>query len=101
MNYDKKRITRAISFICALGWLCYGVYLIIKEYILRNDVTFDLRLIFVLLLMFCTGISTIIYITLTKYGVTELNEIDKIKTENQILKLQIEQKELKKKLTTE
>ncbi len=91
MKWNIKRIAGVISFICALGWLCFGAFCTVK---------YDAD-IYALISMFFTGFSTIVYVTLTKFGITDLKEIDKITTENQILRLQIEQKELKKKLTIE
>lgn len=96
MKWNIKRITGVISFICALGWLYFGISLTIKDIGQLDTIE-----IFALISMFFTGFSTILYVTLTKFGITDLKEIDKITTENQILRLQIEQKELKKKLTIE
>ena len=81
-------ITGVISFICALGWLCFTVYMVREK---KDD-------LLVYGTLFCFVLSTIVYVILTKFGITNSKEIDKIMSENQVLKLQIEQKELKKKL---
>ncbi|HEY3390407.1 MAG TPA: hypothetical protein VGK38_12585 [Prolixibacteraceae bacterium] len=95
MKWIIKRITGIISFICASGWLCFALYNTLKNF------PTDIEYIFTILSMICLGISTILYVILTRFGITEYKEIDKITSENQILKLQIKQKELRKKLTME
>ena len=88
-----KRIIGIISLITATGWLCYLIYLLIKEPFPSNFGS-----IFAIFSMICLAVSTLAYIILTNFGITDPKEIEKINFENKILKLQIEQKQLKKNL---
>ena len=59
----------------------------------------DVERFFIFTLAFVTAVCTILYITWTRFGTSkELQERDKIKHQNEVLKQLIEQKELKKKL---
>ncbi len=46
----------------------------------------------------CTSISSVLYVYYTNFGKLEKSELDKLNYENEILKKQIEQKELKDRL---
>ncbi len=88
-----KKATGIISFITTIGWLCFLIYNLIKE-----PFPADYGSIFAICSMTCLVISTLVYIMLTNFGSFNTKETDRIISENKILKLQIEQKELKKKL---
>jgi nitrate/nitrite transporter NarK len=86
-------ITGVISFIGAVGFLCFAVYMTATEEVSHDEVLWTLAVIFM-------ALSITVYVISTNFGIgiTNAKEINKINIENQILKLQIEQKELKKKL---
>jgi len=87
----KEKVTGIISFLGGIGWGLFGVFIIFDEGI-DDDFFF---LLFALLL---PAISIIMYVIWTKFGKKEFSELEKMDYENQLLKRQIEQKELKKKL---
>ncbi|WP_133557382.1 DUF805 domain-containing protein [Algoriphagus boseongensis] len=89
----KEKITGIISFCGGLGWGVFGLYVFIDEI---NYIDGDEFFIFLLFLI--TVLSTILYVLWTKFGKKELSDLEKIEYENKLLKHQIEQKELRKKL---
>ena len=62
-----KRITGVISFISALGWLCFLVIAVI------NETYMDFGEIIASLIAFCISISAMLYIFLTEYGIAKRN----------------------------
>ena len=86
----KEKITGIISFLGAVGWGILGVFIFVEAG-LNNDTIY-------LPPLFITSVSIILYVIWTRFGKQEFSELKKIDLENQILKRQIEQKELKKKL---
>lgn len=87
----KEKVTAIISFLSGIGWGIFGLYLIYEEYSDR-----EYYLIYFTLLI--SAISTVLYVIWTKFGNKKFSDLEKLDYENQILKRQIEQKELKKKL---
>ena len=87
----KEKVTAIISFIGGLGWGLFGIFIIMKERI-------DVDEFFVIFALLTSAVSTVLYVFWTKFGKKEYSEIENIDRENQLLKRQIEQKELKKKL---
>jgi hypothetical protein len=87
----KENITAIISFLGGIGWGLFGVFILFDEGI--NEDSF-----FPILALLTTAISIILYVLWTKFGKREFSELDRMDCENQLIKLQIEQKELKKKL---
>jgi amino acid permease len=88
----KERITALISFVGSIGWGLFVLYNIAKRGLYDVD---DFLINFSLLAL---SLSSFLYIVWTKFGKKELSEVEKMDIENQLLKRQIEQKELKKKL---
>lgn len=88
----KERISAVISFLGALGWGLFGLVIIFDD--TRIDVD-DFIAYFTFMI---STISTILYVIWTKFGNKEYTELEKLDIENQLLRRQIEQKELKKKL---
>ena len=88
-----KKISGYISFLGALGWLITFLYSAITEF--ENIDSKDIIIFFLLLIPI---VSTIIYVKITNFGKISYTEIEKITKENELLKIQIEQKELKKQL---
>lgn len=89
----KEKITAIISFLAGIGWGLFGLYGVIK-----NEVEIDGEIFIIFLALFISTISVILYVVWTKFGKTTNSELDKINYENKLLKSQIEQKELRKKL---
>jgi len=83
----KEKVTGIISFLGGIGWGLFGVFII-----------FDEGIDFPLFALLLSAISIIMYVIWTKFGKKEFSELEKMDYENQLLKRQIEQKELKKKL---
>lgn len=88
----KEKIAGIISLLGSLGLILSILFTISKESI-DDNLEF-----LILILMLITGFSIIMYVIWTKFGKKEFSELDKLEYENQLLKKQIEQKELKKKL---
>ncbi|MDM1093707.1 hypothetical protein ACKUSY_15280 [Myroides odoratus] len=88
----KEKTTGIISFLGGIVSVLCMLFIISTEEI-NNNLDF---IMFILILI--TGISIILYVIWTKFGKKEFQELDKLEYENQLLKKQIEQKELKKKL---
>lgn len=91
----KEKVTGIISLLGSIGWGLFALYGIVDNF--DNDIDVSL-LIFLIILIPCT--STLLYVIWTGFGkhIEYLSEIKKIGYENRILKRQIEQKELEKKL---
>lgn len=87
----KEKISGIISFLGALGYGLYVAFIIFDKGI--DDDSIYPFIPFVL-----SEVSIILYVIWTKFGKKELTELEKMDYENQLLKRQIEQKELKKKL---
>lgn len=88
----KEKITAIISFIIALGWGLFGLFLFFDDGNIHVEEFFTYSTIMV------GTVSTVLYVLWTKFGKKEFSELDKINYENQLLKKQIEQKELMKKM---
>ncbi|MDM1402170.1 hypothetical protein HX033_15975 [Myroides odoratimimus] len=88
----KEKTTGIISLLGGIVSVLCMLFIISTEEI-NNNLDF---IMFILILI--TGISIILYVIWTKFGKKEFQELDKLEYENQLLKKQIEQKELKKKL---
>lgn len=88
----KEQIAGIISLLGGIGLVLFTLIVIANE---RIDDNLDFL---ILILMLITGISIIMYVIWTKFGKKEFSELNKLEYENQLLKKQIEQKELKKKL---
>ena len=88
----KEKVSAIISFISAIGWGLLGLFFIAQGDIDHGDEFFGM---FSFMTM---SISTILYVIWTKFGQRERSELEKIDYDNQILKKQIEQQELLKKL---
>lgn len=88
----KERITALISFFGSIGWGLYLLYGTAKHGI------YDLDEFLTFFGLFAVSLSSVLYVIWTKFGKKEFSEVEKIDNENQLLKRQIEQKELKKKL---
>lgn len=88
----KEKITGIISFLGGIGFILYFVYIVIDKGGLVENQSFTF---FSVLLYF---ISVILYVVWTKLGKKDFSDLEKMDYENQLLKRQIEQKELKKKL---
>jgi len=88
----KEKITAIISFLGGLGWGLFGFFTFAKESNIDGD---DFFAFFALM---TSAISTVLYVVWTKFGKKEFSDLEKMDYENQLLKRQIEQKELKKKL---
>lgn len=88
----KIKISGILSFVGGIGWGLFGFFLIIENGIdyLEDNLIFSAIII--------SAISTVLYVIWTNFGDNKLSELEKIDYENQILKKQIEQKELKEKL---
>ena len=87
----KEKVTGIISFLGGIGWGLFGVFIIFDDGIDEDN-------FFPLFAILLSAISIIMYVIWTKFGKKELSELEKMDYENQLLKGQIEQKELKKKL---
>lgn len=92
-NKMKEKITGIISFLGALGWGVGGLFGFVEK---GNSI--DVEAFLGYMALFITTISIVLYVVWTKFGKKELTDLEKIDYENQLLKLQIEQKELRKKL---
>ncbi|MDM1490777.1 hypothetical protein HX051_15550 [Myroides odoratimimus] len=88
----KEQIAGIISLLGGIGLVLFTLIVIANE---KIDDNLDFL---ILILMLITGISIIMYVIWTKFGKKEFSELNKLEYENQLLKKQIEQKELKKKL---
>ena len=88
----KEKVTAIISFLAGIGWGIFGLFGSMQQSRIDGDE------FIAYLALFTSTISTILYVVWTKFGKNEYSELDKIDYENQLLKRQIEQKELKKKL---
>ncbi|KZE77160.1 hypothetical protein HX030_15020 [Myroides odoratimimus] len=88
----KEQIAGIISLLGGIGLVLSTLIVIANE---KIDDNLDFL---ILILMLITGISIIMYVIWTKFGKKEFSELNKLEYENQLLKKQIEQKELKKKL---
>ena len=77
-----KKITGVISFVGGLLLICF-------VFLIANKEEPDIKGVFILVAMSVTGLTTIVYVILTRFGNTKLNE-------NDILKRQGRMKELKK-----
>ncbi|ALU26832.1 MULTISPECIES: hypothetical protein [Myroides] len=88
----KEKITGIISLLGGIGSILLLLFTISKE---RIDDNLDFLIIILILI---TGISIVMYVIWTKFGKRGFSELDKLEYENQLLKKQIEQKELKQKL---
>lgn len=88
----KEKVTAIISFLGGLGWGLFGLFAFVKDSRIDGD---DFFAYFTLL---TSAISTVLYVVWTKFGKKEFSDLEKMDYENQLLKRQIEQKELKKKL---
>lgn len=88
----KEKVTAIISFLGGLGWGLFGLFAIFDES------RIDAGEFFAYFALMTSTISTVLYVLWTKFGNKEFSDLDKMDYENQLLKRQIEQKELKKKL---
>ncbi|MFT6128284.1 MAG: hypothetical protein ACJAVA_002785 [Flavobacteriaceae bacterium] len=88
----KEKVTAMISFIGGLGWGLFGLFAIFDD----SNIYLDEFLTYSALMI--SSISIVLYVIWTKFGNKEFSDLEKIDNENQILKKQIEQKELKKKM---
>lgn len=92
----KEKVTGIISLLGSIGWGLFALYYIVDDFD-NNDIGVSLLAI---LIMIIPCISILLYVIWTGFGkhIEYLSEIKKIGYENRILKRQIEQKELEKKL---
>ena len=88
----KERVTAVISFLTSLGLGLFLIYVIVSSY------DKDSEGFFIAIFALVSTISTILYVVWTKFGGIDLCGMDKMEYKNQILKKQIEQQELLKKL---
>lgn len=88
----KEKIAGTISFLGSIGGGLFALYILIVEKV--NSM--DGGIILLILVIVC--LATILYVLWTKFGNRKTTELEKIEYENEILKRQLEQKELKKKL---
>jgi uncharacterized membrane protein len=97
----KKKVSGIISFIGAIVGLCFSLFWWLDAY-LTPSYTFmeflfdDTGVLLVMGVLF--SVSIMLYIIFTKLGDKHFLNLKKIDIENQILKKQIEQCELKNKL---
>ena len=87
----KIKISGILSFVGGIGWAIVGWFTIFE-----SDFKGEQALISSLGIISAT--SSVLYVIWTNFGDNKLSELQKIDYENQILKKQIEQKELKEKL---
>jgi cell shape-determining protein MreC len=91
-NMLKTQVTGIISFVCANFFvLLIFVTLLTSENIAPQAV-------FGATISLSVSISVILYVYWTKFGKTEMNELEKINYENELLKKRIEQKDLQERL---
>lgn len=88
----KVKVTAIISFLSGIGWGLFVLFVFAKE----NNIDGGEFLACFAFLVYT--ISTVLYVVWTKFGKNEYSALEKIDHENQLLKKQIEQKELRKKL---
>jgi hypothetical protein len=88
----KEKVTGIISFLGALGWSLFGIFII------ADDREIDATEFMALFCLFSSSISAILYVVWTKFGSKKNNELEKMDFDNEILKRLIEQNELQKKL---
>ena len=88
----KEKVTAMISFLGGIGWGLFGLFIILDD---NNPRPEDFLAYFAFMI---STISIVLYVIWTKFGNKEFSDLEKMDHENQILKKQIEQKELKKKL---
>lgn len=87
----KIKISGILSFVGGIGWVIVGWFLMFE-----NDFKGEPALYSSFIIISAT--SSVLYVIWTNFGDNKLSELQKIDYENQILKKQIEQKELKEKL---
>jgi hypothetical protein len=85
----RNRISAIISFIGAIGLLLFAIFAYIK------DQDYDEKL-WICISIPITSIATILYVYWTNFS--KCREIARLEHENKVLRLKIEQKELKVKL---
>ena len=88
----KEKVTAMISFLGGLGWGLFGLFMIFDDSNIRAEEFLVYSAIMI------SAISIVLYVIWTKFGNKKFSDLEKMDHENQILKKQIEQKELKKKL---
>ena len=88
----KVKITAVISFLGGIGWGLFGLYAIYDDDHIRE---FEFFVYFALM---ASTISTVLYVLWTRFGNKTFSDLQKMRYENQRLKLQIQQNKLKKKL---
>ena len=88
----KEKVTAMISFLGGIGWGLFGLFIILDD---NNPRPEDFLAYFAFMI---STISIVLYVIWTKVGNKQFSDLEKMDHENQILKKQIEQKELKKKL---
>ena len=88
----KEKVTAMISFLGGLGWGLFGIFMIFDDSNIRAEEFLVYSAIMI------SAISIVLYVIWTKFGNKKFSDLEKMDHENQILKKQIEQKELKKKL---
>jgi hypothetical protein len=91
----KRQILGIISLISSIVYILFGIFEILFTNELDNS---SGAITWIGIFILLPSILTIIYVLGTKFGKKEISELEKIRTENQILKLQLEQKELISKL---
>lgn len=88
----KEKVTAIISFLAGIGWGLFGLYSVTEQSRIDGEE------FIAYLALFTSTISIMLYVVWTKFGKKEYTELDKVNYENKLLKSQIEQKELRKKL---
>ena len=88
----KEKVSAIISFLSGIGWGLFILFLIIENKGITNSNFLPFFLVVI------ASISTTLYVIWTKFGQGDRTDLEKIEYENQILKKQIEKKELLKKL---
>lgn len=93
----KEKVTGIISLLGSLGWGLVALYDMVDNFDFDRDIG---AFLLVILIVFIPCTSILLYVIWTGFGkhIEYLSEIKKIGYENRILKRQIEQKELEKKL---
>ncbi len=86
----KEKITGIISFLSGIGWGLFILVVAIDMFDIDNFLVYFLGIV--------GSISITLYVIWTKFGLRDRTDLEKIDYENQILKKQIEQKELLMKL---
>ncbi len=88
----KTIVVGTISFIGGVGWTLFGIFIVMTKSLSQSD---QVVAIFALL---ASSISCVLYVVWTNFGKKTYSELEKIDYANQLLKKQIEQKELISKL---